>query len=98
MNAVVAEFFDTARKQAKGAIPAAPLAGVPYLIKDLNDVKGERSTSGSRLMGHACRRRKQPAGAEGHRCRHDHPGQDHTPEFGLTATTESVLLGACHNP
>jgi Amidase len=50
INAVVAEYFDKARKRATGALPAGPLSGVPYLIKDLNDIKGEVATSGSRLM------------------------------------------------
>ena len=50
VNAVVAEYFDKARKQAKTSLPASPLSGMPYLIKDLNDIKGEIATSGSRLM------------------------------------------------
>ena len=50
INAVVAEYFDKARKQAKTALPASPLSGMPYLIKDLNEIKGEIATSGSRLI------------------------------------------------
>src|ERR1700731_3486360 len=52
LNAVVTEMFDKARAQAKTALPDSPLSGVPYLIKDLNDILGERTTSGSRLMAH----------------------------------------------
>ncbi len=98
VNAVVAEFFDTARKQAKGAIPAAPLAGVPYLIKDLNDVKGERSTSGSRLMATHVGAENSLLAQKAIDAGMIILGKTNTPEFGLTATTESVLLGACHNP
>lgn len=50
LNAVVWEMFDHARARAKGALPDSPLSGVPYLIKDLNNVAGERTTSGSRFL------------------------------------------------
>jgi amidase len=44
LNAVVWEMFEHARTRAKGALPAGPLSGAPYLIKDLNNVAGERTT------------------------------------------------------
>ena len=49
LNAVVWEMFEHARTRAKGALPASPLTGVPYLVKDLNNVAGEPTTSGSRF-------------------------------------------------
>ncbi|MGH6871597.1 MAG: amidase [Rhizomicrobium sp.] len=97
-NAVVAEFFDKARTQAKASLPRGPLSGMPYLIKDLDDVKGEISTSGSRLMA-------KHIGAENGSITQKAVdagmiivGKTNTPEFGLLATTEGLLLGAAHNP
>jgi len=98
LNAVVAEFFDKARAQAKTAKPGGSLSGMPYLIKDLNDVKGEIATSGSRIMA-------KHVGAENSLMAQKAIdagmiilGKTNTPEFGLMASTESLLLGPCHNP
>ncbi|HEY1961932.1 MAG TPA: amidase, partial [Rhizomicrobium sp.] len=98
LNAVVTEFFEKARARAKEKLPDGPLAGAPYLIKDLNDVKGERTTDGSRLMA------KNIATANGTMTEKALAagmiilGKTNTPEFGLMASTESVLLGPCRNP
>jgi amidase len=98
INAVVAEYFDKARIQTKSVLPLSPLSGMPYLIKDLNDIKGEIATSGSRLMA-------KHVGAENSLLAQKAidagmivVGKTNTPEFGLMASTESMLLGACHNP
>jgi amidase len=98
INAVVAEYFDKARRRAKAPLPASPLSGMPYLIKDLNEVKGEVATSGSRLMA-------KHVGAENNLMVQKAVdagmiilGKTNTPEFGLMASTEGILLGACHNP
>ncbi len=98
INAVVAEYFDKARRRAKTPLPASPLSGMPYLIKDLNEVKGEVATSGSRLMA-------KHVGTENNLMVQKAVdagmiilGKTNTPEFGLMASTESLLLGACHNP
>jgi Asp-tRNA(Asn)/Glu-tRNA(Gln) amidotransferase A subunit family amidase len=75
-----------------------PLAGVPFLIKDLNYVKGVRCTMGSRLWAdfvpdHDAEivRRYREAGLV-------LIGKSNTPEVGLAATTSPVLLGTCRNP
>lgn len=52
INAGVAEYFDKTRRRAKTAPPASPLSGTPCLIKDLYEIKGEITTSGSRLGRH----------------------------------------------
>jgi amidase len=98
VNAVVTEFFEKARARAKTKLPDGPLTGVPYLIKDLNDVRGERTTAGSRLFA------KNIATANGTLTDKALAagmiilGKTNTPEFGLMASTESVLLGPCRNP
>ena len=75
-----------------------PFAGVPMLIKDLNDVEGWPTSLGSR----AARNDPKPA---------DHlpvarlraagfvfSGKTTTPEFGSISVTESQRLGASRNP
>ncbi len=47
LNFMVTDMYDMARGRAKEAL-AGPFAGVPFLVKDLNDVKGVMTRSGSR--------------------------------------------------
>lgn len=98
VNAVVTEFFDMARAAAKGKLPDSPLSGVPYLIKDLDDVKGTRHTSGSRLFASVISEKTSPVPESALRAGMVVLGKTNTPEFGLLGTTEGLLLGACHNP
>jgi amidase len=98
VNAVVAEFFDKARARAKAKLPNGPMAGVPYLIKDLNDVKGERTSDGSRLMAKNIAKTNGSLTQTALEAGMIIVGKSNTPEFGLMASTESALLGTCHNP
>ncbi len=101
LNAIVTPMFDEALAQARihdDTPGEAPLAGVPFLIKDLTMVKGVRCTMGSRLYkdfvpDHDAEivKRYRQAGLM-------IMGKSNTPEVGLAATTESVLLGSCKNP
>src|SRR5512135_1404246 len=50
LNAIVARCYESARARAQQPLPDSPLAGVPFLIKDLTYLKGVPSTSGSRLF------------------------------------------------
>lgn len=97
LNAVVTKMYDVARARAKTQLPGSPLSGVPYLIKDLNDIAGVRTTMGSRLGTHmATKSNLMPDKAMGAGL--VVIGKTNTPEYGLLATTESLLLGAAHNP
>jgi amidase len=99
LNAIVTRFFDQAREVARGLDPASgPLAGVPFLIKDLNYVKGIPCSSGSRLFADVIPdhdaeivERYRQAGLVLF-------GKTNTPEIGLDASTESRHLGPCRNP
>jgi amidase len=99
LNAVVYKGFDDARRWAKGELPDGPFRGVPFLIKDLAmPVSGWPRTSGSCFAQHivdredgGLTRRYRAAGVI--------PlGKTNTPEYGITGTTESALLGPCRNP
>ncbi len=50
INAVVAKCYAPARRTATQPLPDTPLAGVPFLIKDITYLQGLPSTSGSRLF------------------------------------------------
>jgi amidase len=99
LNAVVYRGFDDARVAAKGDLPDGPFRGVPFLIKDLGmPVAGWPRTSGSRFAA------GMVDGADGGLTRRYRQagvilmGKTNTPEFGITGTTESGLLGPCRNP
>jgi amidase len=76
-----------------------PLAGVPFLLKDLGaQLAGTPTTSGSALFKDAVAaadsaivRLYLEAGLAIF-------GKTNTPEFGLMPVTEPVLLGVCRNP
>jgi amidase len=99
VNAVVTSLFEEALAEARRPLPAGPLAGVPFLLKDLGTGQaGVRQTAGSRAY-----RDFRPDG--------DNPmvtayraagliiaGRTNTPEFGNHSTTEPVLFGATRNP
>jgi amidase len=98
LNAVVWEMFEHARTRAKGELPASPLTGVPYLIKDLNNVAGERTTRGSRFSADTPAMISDPMPQKAIEAGLVIVGKTNTPEFGLLPTTESLRLGPCHNP
>ncbi len=99
LNAVVYSAFDEARAAAKGKLPDGPFKGVPFLIKDLGtEVKGWPRTSGSKFVAKIVDdhdselvKRYRAAGTVLF-------GKTNTPEYGITGTTESRLLGPCRNP
>ncbi len=49
LNAATGVFEDAARARARAPLPDTPLAGVPFLVKDLTYMKGVACTFGSRL-------------------------------------------------
>lgn len=99
LNAVVYLMEDDARQAAVDPPAGAPLAGVPFLAKDLvSTYAGHPTSSGSRLlvdlvMDHDSdmARRVKEAGLVVF-------GKTNTPEMGLVPYTEPELFGPCHNP
>jgi len=99
INAVVTKLYDIGKEQLKSVDTNAPLAGVPYLIKDLGpQLKGTRYTCGSAILkdfvsteNSVVTDRMLAAGLVIF-------GKTNTPEFGLTPWTEGTLLGTAHNP
>ncbi|MCX2181946.1 amidase [Streptomyces sp. SKN60] len=98
LNAIVTPMYDLARERVTGEL-AGPLAGVPFLIKDLfQDYAGLPTGSGSRAA-----RRSVPS-------RHSEVvrrwldaglvvlGKTNTPEFGCKSITEPEVNGPTRNP
>jgi Asp-tRNA(Asn)/Glu-tRNA(Gln) amidotransferase A subunit family amidase len=99
LNAVITKVYDQARAAAAAHDRSAPLAGVPFLLKDLGGAQaGVPLSAGSRFFAHAA----APADAEivvrYKRAGLMILGRTNTPEFGLSATTEPVAFGPTRNP
>ncbi|MFD1191130.1 MULTISPECIES: amidase [Phenylobacterium] len=99
LNAVVYSAIDEARDRAKGPLPDGPFKGVPFLIKDLAmPVAGWPRTSGSRFASHIIDAEDGGLTARYRATGVIPMGKTNTPEYGITGTTESALLGPCRNP
>lgn len=97
INAVVTKTYDYGIRQIVAG-RFGPLKGVPYLLKDLNPLKGVRLTNGSRLFSsytaeetHAATKNLLAKGLV-------ILGKTNTPEFGLLPTTEPLANGSTRNP
>lgn len=75
-----------------------PFAGVPMLIKDLNDVEGWPTTLGSRAAPDLPRPADHLPVARLRAAGFVFSGKSTTPEFGTIPCTESERLGATRNP
>ena len=99
LNALVYPWFDHARASVRDGLPAGPLHGVPFLLKDLyEDYEGQPHSNGCRALAGTIAdhdaelvRRYKAAGLSIF-------GRTTSPEFGLSTTTESALHGVTRNP
>ena len=99
LNAVVARRFKEALLEADQVDTTAPLAGVPFLVKDLNcDVAGLPSTRGSRLFADVIATEDCELTRRFKRAGLIILGNTNTPEFGKNASTEPQLHGPTRNP
>lgn len=104
LNAIVHECFESAQEQAVRIdrdpkfLQKNPVAGLPFLIKDLAEVKGFATGFGSALYeNHVSSQHSQIV------AKYIHAGlpilgKTNTPEFGLNLTTEARTNGPCRNP
>lgn len=99
LNAVVALRGEEALAEAAAHPCTGALAGVPFLVKDLEDVTGMRTTYGSLL--HADDAPKQSDSTVVGRLRAAGAipiGKTNTPEFAYTAVTSNRVFGVTRNP
>ena len=99
LNAVVIPMLDEARQSVAEGLPKGPFEGVPFLIKDLALLcKGVRTTNGCRFFADQVADHDSELVSRYRRAGLVTFGKSASPEFGLTATTESKLHGATRNP
>ncbi|QGZ95728.1 amidase [Terricaulis silvestris] len=97
LNFIASPMYDAARERAQTAL-SGPFAGVPTLIKDLLPVTGWPTKYGSRAFERFVPTEQSPYADALFASGLVPFGKSTTPEFGLTATTESLLQGATRNP
>jgi len=99
LNFIVNSDFDRALAKARAGGVTGPFAGVPFLIKDLDDYKGLPTRNGSQSGRYARPATSQPAYIDAF----DSAGlitigKSATPEYGFLPTTEPVATGLTRNP
>ncbi|QSW99895.1 amidase [Haloterrigena alkaliphila] len=104
-NAFVTVTDELAREMAEEAEraidegePLGPLHGVPVAIKDLDDVEGVRTTSGSLLFEDRIADADSPFVARLKAAGAVVVGKTNTPEFGLGVTTDNRVAGRTGTP
>lgn len=96
LNFMADRLYDRARA---APVQPGPFAGVPWLIKDLNtDVAGTNTGNGSRLYADNVATVTSELVTRIERAGFVVFGKTTSPEFGLTATTESRAKGRTRNP
>ena len=98
INAVVVKHYDYARRQIDDGLPQGPFTGVPFLLKDLELLRGTRTTFGASVYQDNV---ADHSGTLAQRFLNTGVtifGKSASPEFGLLPTTESRLFGPTRNP
>jgi amidase len=99
INAIVHKQYEQARATIGKGLLNGPLAGVPYLIKDLAIFEaGEPARLGSSLYADFIADHDSSYTARCKRAGLVIMGRSSTPEFGISPSTEPRLFGPCRNP
>ena len=99
VNAVVHKMYDAARAEVAAGLPAGPLAGVPFLIKDVGSLcKGAPCGNGSRLFDGFIADRDDTVVERYKAAGLVIIGRTNSPEFALSPSTEPAVNGPTRNP
>src|SRR4051794_32565324 len=99
LNAVICDLFDRARAQASGPLGDGPLAGAPFLLKDLGaSLAGVPERMGSVALRDHVSTATSVVVARYLAAGLVVAGKTNTPEWGNHCTTEPVLFGPTVNP
>ncbi len=98
INAITQDLGERARKVAASGL-TGPLAGVPFLLKDLGPtLAGTPTTNSSKLYQHDIADADSPLTTFYKGAGLNIFGKTNTPEFGLEPVTEPELFGPSRNP
>lgn len=99
LGSVVALRAEEALREARQATPDGPLAGIPFLVKDLARCAGMATTYGSLLYREAPVDTDDDTTVARLRAAGAIPiGKTNTPAFGHTALTNNLVFGLTRNP
>lgn len=99
LNAIVIPMYEQAREAVSDGLPDGPFRGVPFLLKDLHlGYTGARTTYGSKLFRDNVADHDSELVLRYKRAGLVVFGKTHSPEFGLTTSTETELFGQTANP
>jgi amidase len=99
INAVILDLTAEATQQAAGDLPRGHLAGVPFLVKDMDGaLQGHPCTSGSRALANWVPARDSNLFARYRGNGVLFLGKTNCPEFGILAITEPEAHGITRNP
>jgi amidase len=99
INAVVLKMYDQARAAARAPLPAGPLSGVPFLVKDfLAEYAGVPFTEGTAYLGNYVPTEDSELVRRYKRAGLVFIGKTNTPELAVGPTTEPRLFGPTRNP
>jgi amidase len=99
LNAVISTRYEAAREQAGRPLPDSPLAGAPFLLKDLGaTLAGTSQEEGSRACRGRISRRDTALALRQRAAGLIVLGKSNTPEFGNHSTTEPESQGPTRNP
>ena len=98
INAVVVKHYDYAERQIEEGLPDGPFKGVPFLLKDLDLLKGTRTTFGANVLKDDVADRSGTLAQRFLDAGLAIFGKSASPEFGLMPTTEPRLHGPTRNP
>jgi amidase len=95
IRAVVTSDLEQARRRPPRT---GPLAGVPFLVKDVMSYPGMRCSFGARLFANNIANEGSPFTQRIDEAGLVTVGKSASSEFGLLGSTETLLEGATHNP
>jgi len=99
LNFLVSDDFERARQRARAPLGDGAFAGVPYLIKDLDDFVGLPTRLGTRATAGVAAATRQAPLIDGMLATGLNPiGKSATPEHGFLPTTEPLAFGPTRNP
>lgn len=99
LNFLVSDDFERARQRARAPLGDGAFAGVPFLIKDLDDFVGLPTRLGTRATAGVAAATRQAPLIDGMLATGLNPiGKSATPEHGFLPTTEPLAFGPTRNP